>query len=220
MKKLVVGVAVVWGVCVSSSAEPLTLDESRAAMIDSSAHDFELDFGDEEPQSPPIHEVASRDPFAEGTWVWNIYGEVGFGSNVGESYSAHFGAGYNVVEGLNLSFNGGFIYADMERDESKDAFGGQVDVTLRWHFLRRETWSLFGDFTAGIAVFSREFPRFGSQFNFIWQLGLGATYKLSEEVWLQGGIRWTHISNGHVFDDRGNPGYDGLSMWIGVMMPF
>jgi opacity protein-like surface antigen len=220
--KICLCLAAILAFAVDARAEDAVSPADFTAMIDVSPLELSLDFHDEKAGAPDNSQDGPRvrDPFAQRSWVWNSYGQVTFGRNVGELYTAYFGAGYNMEPGLTLNLGAGFIFADMHRDDSGDAVGGQLDITLRWHFFRKETWSLFADFSGGIVLFSREFPRYGTNFNFIWNLGLGATYKLNEDVWLQGGVRWTHISNGNYFNGHENPGYDGVSLWTGVMLPF
>ena len=75
---------------------------------------------------------------------------------------------------------------------------------FEWHFLSRDTWSLYVDFGCGMLGTTEPVPFDGSQFNFTPQAGLGATMDIGQNRrWLIG-VRWFHISNASLYAN--NPG--------------
>lgn len=99
-----------------------------------------------------------------------------------------------------------------------DAGGGGVAIMLRWHFLARESWTVFVDAGAGILGATEPIPAGGSRFNFTPRAGVGGTYALDRMTRLIGGVRWFHISNAETSGD--NPAFDGLQVYAGVSWGF
>jgi hypothetical protein len=113
--KFGLGVAVAIAFAAEGRAEAAASLADFTAMIDVSPLEFSFDFDDREPAASEDSqdEPRVRDPFAQRSWVWNSYGQVTFGRNVGELYTAYFGAGYNMEPGLTLNLGAGFTFADM-----------------------------------------------------------------------------------------------------------
>ena len=183
--------------------------------------DLHLDFGAalaaaQEEEIP----AAPADPFAEGSWVWHASGSFDFGSNDGTITTGSFGAGYHYDDDWSINFDIGGSYVNNTLHPGKDAGGVVVNVLVRWHLWRYERWTVFADGSFGMTVFTQEFPTHGSNFNFVWQVGMGATYEINPSLYLMGGMRWVHISNGRIYGPDNNPGYDGAQVWLGLMWPF
>jgi opacity protein-like surface antigen len=181
--------------------------------------DLHLDYG--AALAAAAEEIAPADPFAQGSWVWHAYGSFDFASNDGTISTANFGAGYHFYDAWSINFDIGGSYIDNMLDPGKDAGGVVINCILRWHLWRHERWTVFADGSFGMSLYSQEFPTYGTNFNFVWQVGMGATYQLNPDLYLMGGMRWVHISNGDFFGgSETNPGYDGAQVWLGLMWPF
>ena len=64
------------------------------------------------------------------------------------------------------------------------------------------------------------FPAAGTHFNFRPQFGMGATLRLTPDVYLMGGAKLFHISNAGIGGPEHNPGFDSFMYYLGVMIPF
>ncbi|MEN1704614.1 MAG: acyloxyacyl hydrolase [Planctomycetota bacterium] len=119
---------------------------------------------------------------------------------------------FEVVGVLDL------YYFDQEGDE---AFGLGPSLDLRWHFLQRGRWTVFGSAGIGLLFSTDDVPTNGTSFNFTPRAGVGATYRVADSnVRLVGGVRWHHISNANITGEDDNPDRDGILGYLGVMIPF
>ena len=99
-------------------------------------------------------------------------------------------------------------------------YTGTIGVAsiARWHFLHRETWTLFADVGIGLAWFGAPVPKGGTRLNFSPQMGLGATFKIDERLRLHVAAGWYHLSNARTSST--NPGFDGLAVQVGIGVGF
>ncbi|MFO0783097.1 MAG: acyloxyacyl hydrolase [Phycisphaerales bacterium] len=107
-----------------------------------------------------------------------------------------------------------FLTLDGVSQPGPDAFGGGFDMQIRWHMLAFENWSIFGEIGGGILGTTHSVPAGGSQFNFTPNIGVGATFALTDSTRLYTGVRWFHISNAGLYEH--NPGRDSFSLWVGL----
>ena len=134
----------------------------------------------------------------------------------------HFGFGsagveWYVAEGFALGFRvdlAGIELAEM----TEYAFGGGPAFSMRWHFLRRESWTLFADASIGLLWTDREVPDGASNLNFTPRLSIGGTIALSDDVRFIGAIGWSHVSNAQT--SGFNPGFDALRVNVGLTFGF
>ncbi len=89
---------------------------------------------------------------------------------------------------------------------------------LRWHFLRRDRWTLFAELGVGAAWTTVEIPESGTRFNFTPQAGVGATWAVDDDWRLRVALGWYHMSNART--GRSNPGLDAVAVTIGVGRSF
>ena len=132
------------------------------------------------------------------------------------------GFSYFIVDDLSLEIEFNLMGFSQQ---GTDAFGVNFTLLMRWHFLVRETWSLYVDGGAGLlgttAIVPSESlsqPEGGASFNFTPQAGAGVTFEVAENVRFFGGVRWNHISNANTSES--NPPRDSLFMYAGVSCPF
>lgn len=174
----------------------------------------------EQLQSDPI--VAKTEEISEsvfgqkGQSHWYIQGSgaTTLGSN--EAFPQRFGL---VGAGLSkFLFNGHSINLELNSlyfsQPDDDALGLNLNLLMRWHFIRQSNWSLFVDGGAGILGTTSDVPSTGASFNFTPQVGGGATIKLSEQRRLMLGLRWHHISHADLLGN--NPGRDSIQGLVGI----
>jgi len=161
---------------------------------------------------------APAEPFGSaGTWRLNVHG--GFGMDATDSGNTL------ALGGVGLSyFAADYLSIDMELNglgafqDGNDAAAVNFNLLVRYHFVHRDTWSLFVDGGAGLLLATEEVPNDGSNFNFTPQAGFGFTCDIGSDNRLMAGVRWHHISNANTFED--NPGRDSVFVYAGVSMPF
>lgn len=121
-----------------------------------------------------------------------------------------------IFEGLSLDLEGDLGY--IGQSEGSDGIGGGVTLLTRWHFIRKETWSIYGDFGIGLFFSSVDVPVGGGQVNFNPQAGLGVSFQMAKDVRMMLGLRWTHLSNARTLVS--NPGVDALAAYAMVSFGF
>ncbi len=199
----------------AAAAEEASLETPSVQSIGGADARLSFEF---DPTDVSLAAVSNGDPFAKGSWVWQTYGAGSFGDNEGDLYSGYFGVGYYFKDDLSVSLDGLVMWADA--DKGDDVVGGGLDLIFRWHFYHHGKWSIFGDVGGGVVWFDDEFPPGGTSFNFTVHAGVGATYQFENEMMLLMGVRWFHLSNARIKGRDRNIGYDGLSLYLGVMKPF
>jgi hypothetical protein len=162
--------------------------------------------------APPAEAPAPRLAFGtkdslrldiEGDGMWDFENA--------EQFQGRIGLAWFCAQNVELAFyaTGGFVWQD---GGNAGTYG--FDVELRWHFLAREEWSLFGSIGGGVMGSTRSVPSDGSPFNFTPSLGLGGTYEVAPDTRLYAEGRWYHISNAETYVD--NPGRNNLGIWVGL----
>ncbi len=169
-------------------------------------------------QTEPIEAAPDPPPFgAKGSARWYLQGGFAVEFDDTDNRFGMFGGGisYFIAKDLSIDLELNAMYFNQEDD---DAFGGNFNLLFRWHFLTRDTWSLYMDGGAGLLAATERVPGDGTNFNFTPQAGLGMTYQVGETARLSVGARWHHISNARIDDD--NPGQDSILIYAGVSFPF
>jgi hypothetical protein len=118
-----------------------------------------------------------------------------------ENFSFDFGA-----EGAWFSQPGG------------NTWGGGPAVMFRWHFLARETWSIYADGGCGLMFTGANVPSNGSQVNFTPRLGMGVSFDVAPNARILTGVRWAHISNANL--SSSNDGRNSIQLYAGLSLPF
>jgi predicted porin len=172
-------------------------------------------------QTLPAEEEAPASMFEKGTRTFELHG--GMYDEIFESDEdlgiGAIGAGYYFADrhcfrveltGWDLNAKGG--------NPDTTAVGGNLG--LRFHFLEYERFTLFAEGVLGFYYADRKFPPGGTHFNFTQQGGLGATYRLHDNVHLYGAARYVHASNARIHGDDENPSVDALGGYVGVLFTF
>ena len=146
-------------------------------------------------------------------WSWRLDVEADWINDLSDANQAmaRIGVAWFFVEHVELAgyVTGGYVWQPVE---NAGAYG--LDLELRWHFLARDTWSLFASVGGGLMGSTASVPDGGSEFNFTPSLGLGCTLEVASDVRLYLSARWFHVSNAGTYAD--NPGRDNLSVWAGL----
>ncbi len=153
----------------------------------------------------------------EGTWRWGFSG--GFAEDIKDSNNTLkiLGVEYEYFVDDNLSLDLGLFIMDVDQ-VNEDAKGLNFTLQLRWHFIAKESWSMFLEGGAGLLRTSENVPSDGSRFNFTPQAGVGFSFDIgNNNRWLIG-AKWHHISNANTYSN--NPGRDSIMIWTGISFPF
>lgn len=146
-------------------------------------------------------------------WSWRLDVEGDWINDLSDANQAmaRLGIAWFFVDDVELAgyVTGGYVWQPVE-----DAGAYGLDLELRWHFLARDTWSLFASIGGGVMGSTASVPDGGSEFNFTPSLGLGCTLEVARDIRLYVSARWLHISNAGTYAD--NPGRDNLSVWAGL----
>jgi len=168
----------------------------------------------------PQTEKNSESIFGQkGQSHWYIQGAGATTLDRNEAFPQRFGL---VGAGLSkFLFNGHSINLELNSiyfsQPDDDALGLNLNLLMRWHFIRKSNWSLFVDGGAGILGTTSDVPSTGASFNFTPQVGGGTTIRLSDERRLMLGLRWHHISHADLFG--ANPGRDSIFGYVGIKFP-
>ena len=206
---------------------PLLLSASAYTPIDSQQIDFSaatsLSFAQQQQPDviqtdpPESMEVLANNWGNKDSWRWNIQG--GYGKDVKESDNNVKTIGvefeYFIEDALSLDL--GFFGMGVNQ-EGQDANGLNFTLQLRWHFIDKESWSMFMEGGAGLLRTTNHVPADGSSFNFTPQAGLGMSFDIgNHNRWLIG-VKWHHISNANTYNT--NPGRDSIMVWTGISFPY
>lgn len=166
--------------------------------------------------SPPAGASAARRAFGtSGSWRWNVLG--GWGTDADGTAQVQFGGGVSwfVVDHLSID-----VQADVDyfSQDGPEAWGGDVELLLRWHFLARETWSVYIDGGCGLMWTDADVPPDSARFNFTPQAGGGFTLEVGPDVRLMAGARWFHVSSANTGSP--NPGLNNVFLYAGLSVGF
>ncbi|CAA9419964.1 MAG: hypothetical protein AVDCRST_MAG64-2816 [uncultured Phycisphaerae bacterium] len=159
--------------------------------------------------------------FDKGTWTLEL--NAGSYDDVFESdekqHVATVGGGYFFADrhAFRIELTGWDLDAKDGNDDTT-ALGGNLG--LRFHFLEYERLSLFAEGAVGFYYANRKFPPGGTHFNFVSQGGLGATFRVYDNVHLYGAARYVHASNARIHGGDENPSVDAFGGYVGVLFTF
>jgi lipid A 3-O-deacylase len=85
----------------------------------------------------------------------------------------------------------------------------QVEHTI----LKVNRFSLVGEASGGVLLYSNRFPYGGDYYNFMFRMGPSISYRVSKNGYIKAGYRWMHVSNGKGFGNQ-NPFYEAQGAGI------
>lgn len=154
---------------------------------------------------------------AESKW-WTLGAGVAYDFDGSTDVPLRGAFSYFLGDGVELSFElAGWYFAQ----EGDDQIGASLSTIFRWHFYRKDPWTVYLDAGIGLLGASGDVPDGGTGFNFLPQAGAGVTRRLNDRgLRLQVGARWHHISNARIFGDDENPDRDAPMVYGGLIFPF
>ena len=206
-------------VCEASEPLRLSLDGSGLSLMlfDDEDGSKTMRSGEVLPDAELLASSAAPLPYAtKDSTAW--WFELGGGSNFDGGWVALGGVGVEWYPVDGFAIGARFDGIGVELKDTPTTAGVDAAVLVRWHVLRRETWSLYFDGGCGFAVFADEVPTGASRFCFTPQLGLGVTCEVADDARLMAGARWFHISNGQ--SATRNPGVDMLELYVGMTFAY
>ena len=164
--------------------------------------------------------------FPKGTWDLAFNGAYHETERKGDETvaSATVSAGYYFAD--RLSVRGELVGYALDNKpgpslaDADDAIGLGVNAGLRYQFIEYRRLTLFAEVYTGVLYSHRDFPEDGTHLNFTLQGGLGATFRLRDNVHLVGGVRHLHISNARLRGEDENPSFDGPGASVGLLFRF
>jgi len=213
---VICALSLLWALSGRAEAEGIRLDPSSPGLL------LDLLPAQEEEAEPDTSEPVvgapqENRPYAtQGSVAWWV--ELGGGSNFDRGWMVMGGVGveWYPVDGFALGVRLDGIGVNLSDTPTTGGVGAAI--LLRWHFLRRDTWSLYFDGGCGLAYFADSVPRGAAQLNFTPQCGVGMSYALDTDIRLLTGVRWYHISNAQTASS--NPGVDMLELYVGAAFTF
>jgi hypothetical protein len=149
---------------------------------------------------------------AAGSFAWEFYPydheKIATGSA---------GVGYYLADNFAATLT---VPVSHVRQSTHDATMPGLDLTLRYHFFQREKFTLFTDLSGGLAQATHIVPPGGTYFNFTAQLGLGATWRVADQVDVFAGVHYFHLSNAAIRGINHNPDLNAVQPYVGVMFRF
>ena len=168
----------------------------------------------EPPTTQPITD------FTKGTWSFSVAGAYAHSFDASEARmeTVAVGGGYYFLDhmAINIELAGFWV-----QQPGPDAQIAEANFLLRHHLLVVDRFSLMGDFGAGVsyADVRTPYPE-GLNFNFTIQTGLGATWRLQDNVYLMGGARYLHFSNRQMHGAEHNPSINAVEGYVGMLFTF
>ena len=101
--------------------------------------------------------------------------------------------------------------------DEEESFGVGINALAKYHFINLGRFSLYGDVLAGAFWVSQDFPTGGTELNFTYAGGPGLSYKIREGLFLDGGIRFQHVSNFFIEGRDRNPIFNSFGGYVGLM---
>jgi hypothetical protein len=163
----------------------------------------------------------------DATWSIQPYGLALAGlddSPAVDLYGGGIGINRSVSDTLALR---GELYGIGAEHTGTDTVGGGFNLIGRWHFYRKDNWSVFAEGGAGMLQTADSLPdgvpgqqNDGTHFNFTTHLGVGGAYQLRDSIDFVGALRFTHISNAGLSGSDENPGINAIGGYVGLSIAF
>jgi hypothetical protein len=168
---------------------------------------------------PTLMWAAEPGPFDKGAWTLELDGAYMESTALGDvNYGApSVGVGYYLFDNFAQIIQ--LATYQMNAEDDHEIAGG-INFGLRYHLFRVDRLTFYADVYAGMFYASDEIPVGGTHFNFITRSGFGITYELRENLHLNLGGRFVHISNARIDGDDRNPSTNGVEGFLGVIWTF
>ncbi|HET6246736.1 MAG TPA: acyloxyacyl hydrolase [Tepidisphaeraceae bacterium] len=127
------------------------------------------------------------------------------------------GVGYYVWDNFSLNAEAaGFSV----QQPGPDSIITEFDLKLRHHLYNSGNFSFFVDAGGGVSYATDRTPFGGTYYNYTIQTGPGVSWKLRQNLFLMGGVRYWHLSNARLEGPTHNPSVNALEGYVGLMFTF
>ena len=181
--------------------------------------------------APPVTAYDPEATFARGTTILGLQVGGGAANNIEGQRTVSDISFVNVTPRVSYllfpPFGSGWLRGALEpglegwfqhylSPESASAEG--LKLALRYHFIGLGRLVPYLESTAGAAGSSLKVPEINSAFTFVLEAGAGVSYFVTDDVAINAGYRFQHISNGHTSSP--NRGFNSDAGVIGVSFFF
>jgi opacity protein-like surface antigen len=154
--------------------------------------------------------------FSGGTWTLELCGSYADPIRFSEDRMALGTVGVNYYFWDNASI--GLHFSGYGVDQPDDeGYGAGFEGWLRLHLFTFDRVTIYADGGGGRTYFYPEEPAGGSKWNWTGKIGGGVSVRLDDNVYLMGGARYFHVSNGNQWGRQNNPSYDAVQYYVGLM---
>lgn len=123
--------------------------------------------------------------------------------------------GFALTGALFILYPHGYRFDGFIDYEVRNTIGIGGILMMRWEFVQLFGHNLFAETGFGILTTNKDFPPFGTRYNFTQRYGFGMNIPLNKNIILVFGVRHVHISNGKGFV-RENPQFNGNGAFLGI----
>jgi len=157
--------------------------------------------------------------FPKGTWTVTTYGSYtkNFINDEAKLASGTVGVGYYLFDNISLNAE---LSGYHNFQVGPDANISNFEALIRHHLWHSGRFSWFIDGGAGLSYADHRTPYYGTYYNYILEVGTGATFQIYENVHLMGGVRYFHVSNADLEGPLHNPGINATQGYIGLLIKF
>lgn len=141
----------------------------------------------------------------------------GYGHDFARAHDMNLAVAYSrfLDDDFEWIIEAGAWYYDQRGD---NAAALNAAMIFRYHLVNEDRWTFFVDLGIGVQVATDAVPQSAKHFGFTPRAGVGGTLRLDEGATrLIGGVRWHHVSNGHLWGDDDNDPHDAAVFYLGLM---
>ena len=212
-------ILVVAGMAMLADASPLSAAPVEMDVLSILMQDRDVAAGEQADSAASPNDAAVDSSPAYGTagsHRWLIGGMLG--SDLGDEKMAYVSGGFEwfAIEDFSIGIQADLGWVGQDAGADAALFG--LGVMMRWHFLRYDNWTMYGELGIGLAYATEPVRPSGSRLNFTPQAGVGFSFDLGEDARLLVGIGWYHFSNARTTPT--NLGVDAIAVTGLVSIPF
>lgn len=152
---------------------------------------------------------------AKGSWRWELEGSWMNDFDSDNQLQGAWYASWFLIDNFSLDFGPEVAWFSQG---GGNTWGAGPAFMFRWHFLARETWSVYADAGVGLMFSGSNVPSGGSSTNFTPRIGVGVSFEVATNARILTGIRWAHISNANLSEN--NDGRNSIQLYAGISFPF
>ena len=175
--------------------------------------------GDQSDSDASVSSTAAVCPVvygAAGSRRWMIGGMIA--SDLADEQMAYLAGGFEwfAIDDFSIGVEADLGWVGQDAGPDAGLFG--LTIMMRWHFLRYQRWTMYGEIGAGLAYATEPVRPAGSRLNFTPQAGVGFSIELDHDARLLVGLGWYHLSNARTTTT--NLGIDTVAVTALISIPF